>query len=86
MAVSIPPCRLRADYYYDALAFSPHTINLGFDEETMKPEKATKAPEKRSNRSKYRQNEAMVPRTRSRERQEGAHWNGQSIPSGTGTN
>ena len=35
---------LREDYYYQALAFSRHTINLEFDEETMKPEKATEAP------------------------------------------
>ena len=35
---------LREDYYYEALAFSRHTINLEFDEETMKPEKATEAP------------------------------------------
>ena len=34
----------REDYYYEALAFSRHTINLDFDEETMKPEKATEAP------------------------------------------
>ena len=36
--------RLREDYYYEALAFSRHTINLEFDEETMKLEKATEAP------------------------------------------
>ena len=35
--------RLREDYYYEALAFSRHTIDLEFDEETMKPEKATEA-------------------------------------------
>ena len=35
----------REDYYYDALAFSGHSINLVFDEETMKPEKLTKAAE-----------------------------------------
>ena len=35
---------LREDYYYEALAFSRHTINLEFDKETMKPEKATEAP------------------------------------------
>ena len=78
--------RLREDYYHEALAFSRHTINLEFDEETMKPEKATEAPEKHRNRSKYPENEAMVPGTRSRERSEGAHWNGQSILSRTGTN
>ena len=54
MAVSIPHWvvkslsqdedSLREDYYYEALAFSRHTINLEFDEETMKPEKATEAP------------------------------------------
>ena len=36
--------RLRADCYCEALAFSRHTINLEFDEETMKPEKSTEAP------------------------------------------
>ena len=36
--------RLREDYYYEAIAFSRHTIDLEFDEETMKPEKATEAP------------------------------------------
>ena len=35
---------LRQEYYHEALAFSRHTINLEFDEETMKPEKATEAP------------------------------------------
>ena len=36
--------RLRKDHYYEAVAFSRHTIILEFDEETMKPEKATEAP------------------------------------------
>ena len=36
--------RLRKDYYYEAVAFSRHTIILEFDEETMKPDKATEAP------------------------------------------
>ena len=36
--------RLRKDYYYEAVAFSRHTIILEFDEETMKPEKAGEAP------------------------------------------
>ena len=56
MAVSIPHCavnsdrlsqeedRLREDYHDEALAFSRHTIILEFDEETMTPEKASKAP------------------------------------------
>ena len=56
MAVSIPHCvvksdrlsldedRLGGDYHYEALAFSPHNMNLELDEEIMKPEKATKAP------------------------------------------
>ena len=35
---------LREDYYYEALAFSRHTIKLEFDEEIMRPEKATEAP------------------------------------------
>ena len=35
---------LREDYYYEALAFSRHTTNLEFDEETMKPVKAAEAP------------------------------------------
>ena len=35
---------LREDYNCEALAFSRHTINLEFDEETMKPEIATEAP------------------------------------------
>ena len=56
MAVSIPHWvvksgslsqdedNLREDYYYECLAFSRLTINLEFDEETMKPEKTTEAP------------------------------------------
>ena len=32
--------RLLEDYCHKALAFSRHTFNLEFDEETMKPEKA----------------------------------------------
>ena len=56
MAVSIPHWvvksdrmspdedRLREDYYYEALAFSRHTTNQEFDEETMKPVKAAEAP------------------------------------------
>ena len=36
--------QLRADQNYDALAFHRHSINLEFDEESMKPEKATMAP------------------------------------------
>ena len=36
--------RLREDYYYDALAFFRPTIDLEFEEETMKAEKATEAP------------------------------------------
>ena len=56
MAVSIPHWvvksdrlsphedRHREDYYYETLAVSRHTANLEFDEETMKPEKATVAP------------------------------------------
>ena len=35
--------RLREDYFYEALAFSRHTIDLEFDDETMRPEKATEA-------------------------------------------
>ena len=56
MAISIPQWvvqsdrlapdedRLREDNYHEAFAFSRPTINLEFDEETMKPEKATEAP------------------------------------------
>ena len=33
------------NYYYEALAFSRHNIDQVFDEESMKPEKLTKAPE-----------------------------------------
>ena len=36
--------RLHEDCYYEALAFSRHSINLELDEETMKPEKASEAP------------------------------------------
>ena len=36
--------RLREDYYYEALAFSRHSINVELDEDIMKPEKATEAP------------------------------------------
>ena len=31
--------RLREDFYFEALAFSRHTIDLEFEEETTKPEK-----------------------------------------------
>ena len=34
----------REDYYYDALVFSRHNIDLVFDEENMEPEKLEKAP------------------------------------------
>ena len=37
--------RRREQYYYEALAFSRHNINLVFDEENMKPDRHTKAPE-----------------------------------------
>ena len=55
MAVSTPHWVVKSDrlsqdedsrreyYFYEALAFSRHTINLEF-EETMRPEKATDAP------------------------------------------
>ena len=36
--------RFREDYCFEALAFSRHTIDLEFDEETMRPEKAIEAP------------------------------------------
>ena len=42
--LSLDEDRLLEDCYYEALAFSRHPINLEFDEETMKPEKATEAP------------------------------------------
>ena len=42
--LSLDDDRLRQDYYYEALAFSRHSVNLELDEETMKPEKATEAP------------------------------------------
>ena len=35
---------IREDYFYEAIAFSRHSINLELDEESMEPEKATKAP------------------------------------------
>ena len=53
----------REDYYYDALAFSRHNINLVFDEETMKTERLTKAPEKCRHRSKYHETEEMAQDT-----------------------
>ena len=75
MAVSIPHWvvksdrmspegdRLREDYFFEALAFSRHTIKPEFDEETMKPEKATGAPRNARIDPKYHENEAMVPET-----------------------
>ena len=36
------------NYYYESLAFSQHNIDLVFDEETMKPERLTEAPENAS--------------------------------------
>ena len=47
-------------------------FDLEFDEEDMKPEKATEAPRNAG--------------TQSRERSKGAHWNEQNISSSTGTN
>ena len=44
MAVVKPRCVESEGYYYEALAFSRHRINLELDEESMKPAKATKAP------------------------------------------
>ena len=73
------------DYYHKALAFSRHSINLELDEETMKPEKATEAPRNSGMDPGTMKMKPMVPETRSRERQEGTHWNGQSILSRTGT-
>ena len=76
--------RLCEDYYDEALAFSQHTINLEFDEETMKPEKATEAP----------RNAGINPSTmkmkqwyhkHNRVRSESACWNEQSILPRTGT-
>ena len=43
-SVSPEEDRFCEDYFYEALAFSRHTIDLEFDEETMKPEKGTEAP------------------------------------------
>ena len=34
----------REDYYYDALVFSRHNIDLVFAEQNMKPEKLERAP------------------------------------------
>ena len=45
----------------------------------MKLEKATMAPRIAGNKPKCHENEEIVPGTRSRERHEGAHGNGQSI-------
>ena len=70
--------QLLADQNYEALAFPRHSINLEFDEENMKPEKATMAPRIAGNKPKCHENEEIVPGTRSRERHEGAHGNGQS--------
>ena len=42
--LSLDEDRLREDYSYEALALSRRTIDLEFDEETMKPEKPTEAP------------------------------------------
>ena len=56
----------REDRCYEALAFSRHSIDLELDEENTKPEKATKAPEKCRNRSKYHENEEMTPGPNSR--------------------
>ena len=44
MAVLKPRCVESEEYYYEALAFSRHRINLELDEENIKPEKATMAP------------------------------------------
>ena len=33
------------NYYYEFLAFSRHSVDLEFNEEVMKPEKLTEAPD-----------------------------------------
>ena len=71
--------QLRADQNYEALAFPSTQYQSESDEESMKPEKATMAPRNSGNKSKYHENEEIEPGTRSRERHEGAHGNGQSI-------
>ena len=98
MAVSIPngvvksdrlspdEDRRRENYYYEVLAFSRHTITPEFDEETMKSEKATEAPRNAGIDPSTLKMMQMVAGTRSRERSEDAHWNGQTILSRTGTN
>ena len=55
--------RLREDHNYESLTFSRHTIDLEFDDETMRPEKDTEAQDPSTIK-----NEAMVPGTRSLER------------------
>ena len=46
----------REDFYCEALASSRHNVDLVFDEETMKPEKLTKAAENCRKRSKCHEN------------------------------
>ena len=40
--------RRREQHYCEALAFSRHSINVVFDEESMKPDRLTEAPENAS--------------------------------------
>ena len=65
---SLDDDRLLEDHCYDALALSRHSINLELDEENIKPEKAHPGAKHCRNRSKYHENEEMVPGTNSRER------------------
>ena len=76
MAVLKPLCVESEDYYYEALVFSRHSINLELDEENMMPEKGYHGAQKRRNKTKYHENEEMVPGTRSPERQKFAYGNG----------
>ena len=54
--------RLREDFYYEALAFSRHTIDLEFDEETMRPEDATEAPSTMKMKQWYQEHHRVIRR------------------------
>ena len=55
------------DYFDEALAFSQHTIDLKFDEETLKPERAIGAPRNAGIDPSTTKYEATVPETSSRD-------------------
>ena len=68
--------RLRVDYSYEALAFSRRTIDLEFDDESMRPETAAEAP----------RNAGIAPSTMKMKQQHQKHNRVSDQKAPTGTN